>query len=113
MGRSPIFKPFMLKVVDIVKDAPLFFYNSEDYSVMFYAGRHIHRLDAQAQSPYYLLIWQDEWESIEQNAGSAVVLLRSKSTDRQIPKRGHLLLVDVKNAEALPLAYSAGHRIET
>lgn len=113
LAREYSFKPFMLKVVDIVKDAPLFFYNSEDYSVMFYAGRHIHRLDAQAQSPYYLLIWQNEWESIEQNAGSAVVLLRSESTDRQIPKRGHLLLVDVKNAEALPLAYSAGHRIET
>jgi 4-amino-4-deoxy-L-arabinose transferase-like glycosyltransferase len=113
LAREYSFKPFMLKVVDIVKDAPLFFYNSEDYSVMFYAGRHIHRLDAQAQSPCYLLIWQNEWESIEQNAGSAVVLLRSESTDRQIPKRGHLLLVDVKNAEALPLAYTAAHRIET
>jgi hypothetical protein len=112
LTREYSFKPFMLKVVGIVKDAPLFFYNSEDYSVMFYAGRHSHRLDAHVQSPCYLLIWQNEWESIEQNAGSAVVLLRSESTDRQIPKRGHLLLVDVKNAEALPLTHTAGHRIE-
>ena len=102
LAREYTFKPFMLKVVDIVKDAPLFFYDSEDYSVMFYAGQHIHRFDAEVTSPCYILVWQDEWESIQRKAGSAVVLLATENTDRQAPKRGRLLLVQVQNPEAFP-----------
>jgi hypothetical protein len=102
LAREYTFKPFMLKVVDIVKDAPLFFYDSEDYSVMFYAGRHIHRFDAEVTSPCYILVWQDEWESIQRKAGSAVILLATENADRQAPKRGHLLLVQVQNPEAFP-----------
>ena len=107
LAREYSFKPFMLKVVGTVKHAPLFFYNSEDYSVMFYAGRHIHRLNAEATAPCYILVWQNEWEGIEQKPGSAVVLLTSESTDRQIPKRGHLLLVAIPNPEVFPLAKTA------
>lgn len=113
LAREYSFKPFMLKVVGTVKHAPLFFYNSEDYSVMFYAGRHIHRLNAEATAPCYILVWQNEWEGIEQKPGSAVVLLTSESTDRQIPKRGHLLLVAIPNPEVFPLAKTASKNLNS
>jgi Dolichyl-phosphate-mannose-protein mannosyltransferase len=97
-------KPFMKRVVAIVKDAPLFFYHSEDYPVMFYAGRHIRRYRPSliiGSSPFYVLFWQNEWRSIHKNEELSV-RTTSQSTDRIDPKRAHLMLVEVKTPDALP-----------
>ena len=97
-------KPFMNRVVSVVKDAPLFFYNSEDNSVMFYAGRHIHRYQPPLKtvsSPFYILFWENDWRAIRESNGLSV-RATSQSIDRENPERGHLLLVEVKNVDALP-----------
>ena len=100
LARQYSYKPFMRRVVAIVKDAPLFFYRSEDYTVLFYAGRHIHRFRAQVTSvPFYILLWQKEWNSV-QNKAALAVLATSENTDKEDPKRGHLLLVRVEKPEA-------------
>ncbi len=106
LAKEYTMKPFMKRVVSIVKDAPLFFYNSEDYPVMFYAGRHIQRyqpLPKTVSLPYYVLFWGNEWSLIPQNEGLSV-LATSQSTDRIDPKHAHLLLVEVKTPDALPSA---------
>jgi 4-amino-4-deoxy-L-arabinose transferase-like glycosyltransferase len=98
-------KPFMSRVVSIVKDAPLFFYDSKDYGLMFYAGRHIHRYQPASNSVsslFYLLFWEDEWRKIHTTDG-LVVQTTSESIDRQSPDRGHLLLVAVKDPRALAI----------
>lgn len=104
LAKQYSIKPFMNRVVAIVKDAPLFFYKSEDYPVMFYAGRHIHRYQPPlktASSPFYILFWEKEWRFIRENE-SLSVRATSQSTDRQDPERAHLLLVEVKTPDALP-----------
>ena len=104
LAKQYSIKPFMNRVVSVVKDAPLFFYNSEDNSVMFYAGRHIHRYQPPLKtvsSPFYILFWENEWRAIRENKGLSV-RATSQSTDREDPERGHLLLVEVKTADALP-----------
>ena len=104
LAKEYTIKPFMNRVVAIVKDAPLFFYKSEDYPVMFYAGRHIHRYQPPLKtvsSPFYVLFWEKEWRPIRKNEGLSV-RTTSQSTDRTDPERGHLLLVEVKTLDALP-----------
>ena len=52
-----------------------------------------------ATSPYYLLLWENDWNKILNKDGFDVELV-SESVDKQIPERGHLLLVKLKGAEA-------------
>ena len=104
LAKEYSIKPFMNRVVSVVKNAPLFFYESEDYPVMFYAGRHIHQYKPPlkiASSPYYVLFWENEWKPIRQNEG-LIVRATSQSTDRIDPNRAHLVLVEVKTPDALP-----------
>jgi len=104
LAKEYSIKPFMNRVVSVVKDAPLFFYDSEDYPVMFYAGRHIHRYQPPVKtvsSPYYVLFWENEWRPIPQKEG-LIVRATSQSTDRIDPHRAHLVLVEVKTPDALP-----------
>lgn len=104
LAKEYTIKPFMHRVVAIVKNAPLFFYDSEDFPVIFYAGRHIHRYRPSlttGSSPFYVLFWQDEWKTILKDEGLSVRIM-SQSTDRMDPERGHLLLVEVKTSDALP-----------
>ncbi len=106
LAKEYSIKPFMTRVVSVVKNAPLFFYESEDYPVMFYAGRHIHQYKSKAplktvSSPYYVLFWENEWKPIPQNEG-LIVRATSQSTDRIDPNRAHLVLVEVKTPDALP-----------
>jgi 4-amino-4-deoxy-L-arabinose transferase-like glycosyltransferase len=108
LAEQYTFKPFMGRVVSVVKDAPLFFYDSGDYPVIFYAGRHIHRYQAQTvSSPFYVLFWENEWEAVP-NKTALAVLATSENTDRQIPKRGHLLLVEIKNPQAFASEHGLG-----
>ena len=105
VAREYSFKPFIMRVVGIIKDAPLFFYCSEDYPVMFYAGRHIHRYQPTvASSPFYMLVWQNEWDRIKWQTPLSVIAT-SESTDRASPKQGHLLLVEVTDPEVFALAH--------
>jgi len=46
-----------------------------------------------------LLLWENEWKEI-QNKDSFDVELVSESVDKEIPERGHLLLVKLKGPEA-------------
>ena len=101
LAKEYTFKPFMSRVAAIVQRAPLFFYGSEDYGVMFYADRHLPEYQPQiASSPFYMLVWQNEWKKVSQRAPGSV-LVTSENTDREVPQHGHLLLVEVTNAEAL------------
>ncbi len=105
LAKEYSLKPFMARVVGVVKNAPLFFYESEDYPVMFYAERHIHQYKDKspkiASSPYYVLFWENEWKSIPRNDG-LIVRATSYNTDRIDPSHAHLVLVEVKTPEALP-----------
>ena len=103
LAKEYTIKPFMHRVVAIVKGAPLFFYDSEDFSVKFYAGRHIHRYRPSLKPvslPFYVLFWQNEWRSIRKNDELSVRIM-SQSTDRMDLERAHLLLVEVKTSDAL------------
>ena len=105
LAKEYTLKPFMSRVVSIVKDAPLFFYGSQDYGVMFYAGRHIHRYRPASKSVaslFYVLVWENEWRKIHPTDG-LVVQTTSESIDRESPDRGHLLLVAVRDPHALAI----------
>ena len=96
-------KPFVSRVISIVKTEPLYFYGVGDYGVIFYAGRHLHRLPVKVASPFYLLVWENDWRNVEKYDGM-VVQATSEEVDRQDPKRGHLLLVAVSDTRALAFA---------
>ena len=103
LAKEYTLKPFMSRVVSIVKDAPIFFYGSQDYGVMFYARRHIHRYRPASKSVsslFYVLVWENEWRKIHPTDG-LVVQTTSESIDRESPDRGHLLLVAVRDPQAL------------
>jgi 4-amino-4-deoxy-L-arabinose transferase-like glycosyltransferase len=110
LARQYTVKPFMGRVVAVVKDKPLYFFDSPDYSVMFYAGRHLHRYIPRIESvssPFYMLFWENEWRVMHKTDG-LVVKDTSENTDRQIPKRGHLFLVAVNDPHALAAALRPG-----
>jgi hypothetical protein len=68
------YKPFMIGVRSTVKNAPLFFYkDAYDYGAIFYANRHIPsytedlsalKLAGQDASPYYFLMWEEDWQAL-------------------------------------------------
>jgi 4-amino-4-deoxy-L-arabinose transferase-like glycosyltransferase len=65
------FRPFMARVVNHVKDTPLFFYGTFDSGAVFYAGRRIpfYALSERtAGGPYFLLMWEEEWEKLAATA---------------------------------------------
>jgi 4-amino-4-deoxy-L-arabinose transferase-like glycosyltransferase len=105
LAKEYSLKPFMSRVVAVVKDEPLYFYDSQDYAAIFYAGRHIHRFRSAKTVPsfFYLLFWENEWTAMRATKG-LVIEATSASADRQSPKRGHLLLVMVKDARVLASA---------
>ena len=74
LAQERTYKPFMLGVRSTVKNAPLFFYkDTYDYGAIFYANRHISSytgdlstltIDKDANSPYYLLMWEKDWQTL-------------------------------------------------
>jgi 4-amino-4-deoxy-L-arabinose transferase-like glycosyltransferase len=106
LAKQYTFKPFMKQVDSLVKDAPLFFYTLPDYPVVFYADRHIPRYRPALQTSssfFYLLLWENEWKKIRQKEG-LVLRATSEGADEQNPDRGHLMLVQVKNPEAMTIS---------
>lgn len=99
------FKPFIKHVGSVVKDAPLFFYNTPDYPVMFYAERHIPRYQPPlktAPSSFYLLFWENEWKQTLDKRGLTLKAI-SDGIDKLNPERGHLLLVEAKTPQAFTI----------
>src|SRR5215831_17245406 len=101
LSQSYSFKDFTQRAMQTVNGESLFFYGLSDYGVIFYARRNIHQYVQPVQtltSPCYLLFWENEWKEIE-NKDSFDVELVSESVDKEIPERGHLLLVKLKRAK--------------
>jgi 4-amino-4-deoxy-L-arabinose transferase-like glycosyltransferase len=99
LAREYSFKTFMVDVAAIVNDRPLFFYDSTDYAVQFYARGRVPRFRdgfVENQSPVYLLIWDNEWRANDHRQPFSV-RARSAMSDMQIPQRGHLNLLEVLN----------------
>jgi 4-amino-4-deoxy-L-arabinose transferase-like glycosyltransferase len=77
LAQERTFKPFMARVNQVVEaETPLFFYRSFDYGALFYAGRHIPRYQenlraSAAKAPFFLLMWEEEWERIRQRGEAA------------------------------------------
>jgi 4-amino-4-deoxy-L-arabinose transferase-like glycosyltransferase len=95
------FKPFVTRVLSRINDAPLYFYHSDDYGVIFYAGKRISTLDTESlptdNAPCYLFIWENEWEQFADEEGLSLVEA-SKNTDRL--GKGRLFLASVSKAHA-------------
>jgi len=109
LAKEYTLKPFMNRVVSIVKDAPLFYYDAKDYSVIFYAGRHVHQYEptvSKVSSLFYVLFWENEWKKLRTTEG-LVVQARSEGIDRESTREGHLLLVAVADPHALGSASGA------
>jgi hypothetical protein len=95
------FKPFVKSVLPMINDAPLYFYRSDDYGVIFYAGKRVPILDTESlprdNSPYYLFVWEKEREQYTDQKGLSLVEA-SENTDRL--GKGRLFLVSVSRARA-------------
>src|SRR5262249_16364119 len=93
------FKPFVKRVLSRINDAPLYFYGSDDYGVIFYAGKRVPTLDIESlprdTSPYYLFVWEKDWEHFNGEEGLSLVEA-SANPDRL--GKGCLFLVSVSTA---------------
>ena len=93
------FKPFVTRLLSRINDAPLYFYRSDDYGVIFYAGKRVSTLDTEslptANAPCYLFIWENEWEQFTDEEGLSLVEA-SENIDRL--GKGRLFLVSVPKA---------------
>jgi 4-amino-4-deoxy-L-arabinose transferase-like glycosyltransferase len=97
-------KPFMERVrQEADGHAPLLFYRSFDYGAIFYAGRHIASYsenEKNFQPPFFLLLWEDEWQQIWTQRDLRVVDI-SEGTGPV--GRHHLLLAEVTRNSRLPI----------
>jgi hypothetical protein len=78
----------------MINDAPLYFYGSDDYGVIFYAGKRVPTLDIESlprdTSPYYLFVWEKDWKHFTNHDGLRLVDA-SENPDRM--GKGRLFLV--------------------
>src|SRR4029077_17518524 len=98
LSQSYSFRDFTRRAMQTVNGHPLFFYGSSSYGAIFYSRRNIQKYMQPVQtakSHCYLLFWENEWKEI-QNKDSFDVELVSESVDKEIPERGHLLLVKLE-----------------
>ena len=88
------FKPFVKRVLPMINDAPLYFYGSDDYGVIFYADKRVPTLDMESlprdNSPYYLFVWETDWKHFTDHDGLSLVEA-SENIDRM--GKGRLFLV--------------------
>jgi 4-amino-4-deoxy-L-arabinose transferase-like glycosyltransferase len=94
------FKPFVKRVLPTINDAPLYFYLSDDYGVIFYTGRRVPKLDTESlprdNSPYYLFVWEKQWEQFTNEDGLSLV---AASENPDPLGKGRLFLVSVSKPE--------------
>jgi 4-amino-4-deoxy-L-arabinose transferase-like glycosyltransferase len=88
------------QVLETADDAPLYFYRSGDFGVVFYADRRIPIYDslpsASDDSLPYLLVWEKDWKNATLN-NPLTLINTSESTDPM--GKGRLLLVRVANKQ--------------
>ena len=100
LGRQYSFKSFVQQVLETADDAPLYFYRSGDFGVVFYADRRIPIYDslpsASDDSLPYLLVWEKDWKNATLN-NPLTLINTSESTDPM--GKGRLLLVRVANKQ--------------
>ena len=93
------FKPFVKRVLSRINDAPLYFYRSDDYGVIFYAvSAFQHSTQSHCQETTHLIIClsgKSEWEQFTNEEGLSLVEA-SENTDRL--GKGRLFLVSVSKA---------------
>ena len=74
IASARTFQPFMVQVKEKIGAAPVFFYRAFDSGALFYANRRIPFYDSVTQqleqggSPYFVLMWDREWEKFEKSS---------------------------------------------
>ncbi|MBI4526460.1 MAG: glycosyltransferase family 39 protein [Deltaproteobacteria bacterium] len=100
VARVRTLKPFMNRVMQSVeKKGPIFFYRSQDYGAIFYARRHVPFLDVKTVTPYFLLMWEREWEQIKGRGG---VELLDRSEGKGPEGKDSIVLVRVRAGADFP-----------
>lgn len=98
LGRQYSFKSFVSRVIKTTDDAPLYFYRSGDFGVVFYADRRIPIYDSGpfASDDYlsYWLVWENDWKK-STFKNPLTLVDTSESTDPM--GKGRLLLVRAAN----------------
>ncbi len=104
IAAARTFRPFMGRVVERVREQPLFFFRSFDSGALYYADRRIpfYFPPTTPQSGYFILLWEEEWECL-QNGGFADRLRIVDTSEGSGPKGNHRLhLVEVPARLELP-----------
>jgi 4-amino-4-deoxy-L-arabinose transferase-like glycosyltransferase len=133
LAHERTYKPFMLGVRSTVKNAPLYFYkDAYDYGAIFYANRHIPSytadlsaltIEKDASSPYYLLMWEKDWQALSAASDQRIehlVTSEGKGPDkknrlvlaalipgRDSPQQGNGVMEQQTSTEAAPDAVPA------
>lgn len=114
LASARTFQPFMVQVNEKIGAAPVFFYRAFDSGALFYANRRIPFYDAvvrpgeQRDAPYFLLMWEKEWEKFEQSSDWPELRAAGISTGTGPKGRKRLVLVHVPAGTVLPAEYE-GH----
>jgi 4-amino-4-deoxy-L-arabinose transferase-like glycosyltransferase len=129
LARAHTFKPFMARVRATVEEAPLFFYDTFDYGVVYYAHRHVAwwhgaRSGPSTPAPVFLLMLQTDWKALPPaTRASLPVVDRSRGTGPKGDRRLVLVRATRIGAAALAIrtrdrphprhvaAISSGHRV--
>jgi 4-amino-4-deoxy-L-arabinose transferase-like glycosyltransferase len=104
-------KPFMSRVVQkIDSGAPLLFYRAFDYSVVFYARRHIPSYTVNSvrlKLPYFLLMWEEDFKRLSAKNHFQVLDI---SEGRGPAARHRLLLLE--RQENSPIIDPKGYEVQ-
>ena len=104
IAAARTFRPFMGRVVERVREQPLFFFRSFDSGALYYADRRIpfYFPPTTPKRGYFILLWEEEWERL-QNGGFADRLRIVDTSEGSGPKGNHRLhLVEIPARLELP-----------
>jgi len=94
VAREQSFKPFVARIAQLADvGAPLMFYRAFDAGVILYLHSHVRSYQDLApvdKTPFYLLMWQEEWSRLTSKAG---LELLATSVGTGPARRHHLILV--------------------
>jgi hypothetical protein len=97
VAREQTLKPFVARIAQLADaSAPLLFYRAFDAGVILYMHSHVRSyqdLAPIARTPFYLLMWQEEWSRL---TGKGGLELLATSVGTGPARRHHLLLVKAK-----------------
>lgn len=106
IANARTFKPFMARVIEQTREAPLFFYKAFDNGALYYADRRIPHYDSTLvalDQSFFLLMWEDEWRKIAAQSASG---LRDIDISEGTGPKGklRLVLVSVTDGAQIPAA---------